>query len=104
MALDGWMELLVPLSPAVEVEDRYRAMLRENRARDAPAHRTLDGPHLSDLAVTHADTQIAASDTSTGQQKALLIGLALAHAGLPADMSASAPGLLLGQAVAHLDP
>src|SRR5438876_1038706 len=104
IALDGWMERLVPLSPAVEVEDRYRAMLRENRARDAAAHRTLDGPHLSDLAVTHADKQIAASDTSTGEQKALLIGLVLAHAGLLADMSGLAPVLLLDEVVAHLDP
>jgi len=104
IALDGWMERLVPLSPAVEVEDRYRAMLRENRARDAAAHRTLDGPHLSDLAVTHADKQIAASDASTGEQKALLIGLVLAHAGLLADMSGSAPVLLLDEVVAHLDP
>ena len=104
IALDGWMERLVPLSPAVEVEDRYRAVLRENRARDAAAHRTLDGPHLSDLAVTHADKQIAASDTSTGEQKALLIGLVLAHAGLLADMSGLAPVLLLDEVVAHLDP
>ena len=104
IALDGWMERLVPLSPAVEVEDRYRAMLRENRARDAAAHRTLDGPHLSDLAVTHADKQIAASDASTGEQKALLIGLVLAHAGLLADMSGSAPVLMLDEVVAHLDP
>ncbi len=104
IALDGWMERLVPLSPAVEVEDRYRAVLRENRARDAAAHRTLDGPHLSDLAVTHADKQIAASDASTGEQKALLIGLVLAHAGLLADMSGSAPVLLLDEVVAHLDP
>ena len=104
IALDGWMERLVPLSPAVAVEDRYRAVLRENRARDAAAHRTLDGPHLSDLAVTHADKQIAASDASTGEQKALLIGLVLAHAGLLADMSGSAPVLLLDEVVAHLDP
>src|SRR5437870_3539845 len=104
IALDGWMERLVPLQPAVEVEDRYRAVLRENRARDAAAHRTLDGPHLSDLAVTHADKQIAASDASTGEQKALLIGLVLAHAGLLADMSGSAPVLLLDEVVAHLDP
>ena len=49
IALDGWMEQLVALHPAVEVEDRYRATLRNNRARDAAAGRTLDGPHLTDL-------------------------------------------------------
>ena len=43
---------LLPTHSAVEVEDRYRAVLRDNRARDAAAGRTLDGPHLTDLAVT----------------------------------------------------
>src|SRR5437016_5263989 len=104
IALEGWMERLVPLHPAVEVEDRYRAVLRDNRARDAAAGRTLDGPHLSDLAVTHAGKNIPAADASTGEQKALLIGLVLAHAGLLADMSGFAPVLLLDEVVAHLDP
>ena len=104
IALDGWMERLVPLHPAVEVEDRYRAVLRENRARDAAAGRTLDGPHLTDLVVVHAGKQIAAAEASTGEQKALLIGLVLAHAGLLADMSGFAPALLLDEVVAHLDP
>ena len=104
IALDGWMERLVPLQPAVEVEDRYRAVLRDNRGRDTAAGRTLDGPHLTDLAVTHADKQIAAADASTGEQKALLIGLVLAHASLLAEMSGFAPVLLLDEVIAHLDP
>jgi DNA replication and repair protein RecF len=104
LALDGWMEWLVPLEPAVEVEDRYRAMLKANRARDAAAGRTLEGPHLTDLLVTHADKQIAAAEASTGEQKALLIGLILAHAGLLAEMSGFAPVLLLDEVIAHLDP
>ena len=104
IALDGWMERLVPLAPAVEVEDRYRAVLRDNRARDAAAGRTLDGPHLADLAVRHAGKDIAAGAASTGEQKALLIGLVLAHAGLLAQMSGFAPVLLLDEVVAHLDP
>jgi DNA replication and repair protein RecF len=104
ITLDGWMERLVPLEPAVAVEDRYRALLRDKRGRDAAAGRTLEGPHLTDLAVTYADKQIAASDASTGEQKALLIGLVLAHAGLLAEMSGSAPVLLLDEVVAHLDP
>ncbi|MGZ3292093.1 MAG: DNA replication/repair protein RecF [Xanthobacteraceae bacterium] len=104
IALDGWMEQLVPLHPAVEVEDRYRATLRNNRARDAAAGRTLDGPHLTDLTVIHAGKGIAAADASTGEQKALLIGLVLAHAGLLAEMSGFSPVLLLDEVVAHLDP
>jgi DNA replication and repair protein RecF len=102
--LDGWMEKLVALHPAVEVEDRYRTVLKENRPRDAAAGRTLDGPHLSDLAVIYASKGIAAADASTGEQKALLIGLVLAHAGLIAEMSGFAPVLLLDEVVAHLDP
>jgi DNA replication and repair protein RecF len=104
IAIEGWMEKLLPQHRAVEVEDRYRAVLRDNRARDAAAGRTLDGPHLTDLAVVYAAKQIAAADASTGEQKALLIGLVLAHAGLIAEMSGSAPVLLLDEVVAHLDP
>jgi DNA replication and repair protein RecF len=104
IALDGWMERLVPLAPAVEVEDRYRAVLRDNRGRDAAAGRTLDGPHLADLSVRHAGKDIAAAAASTGEQKALLIGLVLAHAGLLAQMSGFSPVLLLDEVVAHLDP
>src|SRR5262245_21239691 len=104
ISLDGWMERLVPLEPAVAVEDRYRALLRDNRARDAAAGRTLEGPHLTDLAVTYADKQIAAKEASTGEEKALLIGLVLAHAGLLDEMSGFAPVLLLDEVVAHLDP
>jgi DNA replication and repair protein RecF len=104
IALDGWIEALVRERPAVEVEDRYRSVLRESRARDAAAGRTLDGPHLTDLAVIHARKGIPAADASTGEQKALLIGLILAHARLIAEMSGFAPILLLDEVVAHLDP
>jgi len=104
IALDGWMEKLVPEHPAIEIEERYRAVLRDNRARDAAAGRTSDGPHLTDLKVTYADKGIAAADASTGEQKALLIGLVLAHGRLIAEMTGFAPILLLDEIVAHLDP
>jgi len=104
IALDGWMEEMVLTHPAVEVEDRYRAMLKGNRARDAAAGRTLEGPHLTDLAVHYREKGIAASNASTGEQKALLIGLVLAHAALVADMTGAAPVILLDEVVAHLDP
>jgi DNA replication and repair protein RecF len=104
IALKGWIEELVRQRPAIEVEDRYRAVLKDNRLRDAAAGRTLDGPHLTDLAVTYARKNIPAADASTGEQKALLIGLVLAHANLLAEMSGFAPVLLLDEVVAHLDP
>jgi DNA replication and repair protein RecF len=102
--LQGWMERLLADHSAIEIEDRYRALLKENRARDAAAGRTLDGPHLSDLAVRHRAKNLPAADASTGEQKALLIRLVLAHAGLIKQMTGSAPVLLLDEVVAHLDP
>jgi DNA replication and repair protein RecF len=103
-ALDGWMEAMVLTHPAIEVEDRYRAMLKENRARDAAAGRTLEGPHLTDLVVHYREKAIPASKASTGEQKALLIGLVLAHAALVGNMTGMAPVILLDEVVAHLDP
>jgi DNA replication and repair protein RecF len=104
IALDGWIERLLPDHPAIEIEDRYRTVLKENRARDTAAGRTTDGPHLTDLTVVYAPKNIPAADASTGEQKALLIGLVLAHAGLIAEMTGFAPVLLLDEVVAHLDP
>ena len=104
IALQGWMEQLLPDHSAIEVEDRYRALLKDSRIRDAAAGRTLEGPHLSDLVVTHASKNIPAADASTGEQKALLIRLVLAHAGLIKQMTGFAPLLLLDEVIAHLDP
>ena len=104
ISLQGWMEQLLPDYSAIEVEDRYRRLLKDNRARDAAAGRTLDGPHLSDLVVMHTAKNIPAADASTGEQKALLIRLVLAHAGLVKQMTGFAPLLLLDEVVAHLDP
>jgi DNA replication and repair protein RecF len=104
IALNGWLEKLLPDQPAVDIEERYRAVLKDNRARDAAAGRTLDGPHLTDLDVTYAPKGIPAADASTGEQKASLIGLVLAHAELLTAMTGFAPMLLLDEVVAHLDP
>jgi DNA replication and repair protein RecF len=102
--LDGWMENALVNEPATAVEDRYREILRAGRARDAAAGRTLDGPHLTDLQVIYAPKNTPARDASTGEQKALLIGLVLAHASLVAEMTGITPLLLLDEVVAHLDP
>ena len=102
--LDGWMENALLSESATAVEDRYRHILRAGRARDAAAGRTLDGPHLTDLEVIYAPKNTPARDASTGEQKALLIGLVLAHANLVAEMTGITPLLLLDEVVAHLDP
>jgi len=104
IAIEGALEGMVPNMPAVDVEDRYRSTLRDNRGRDAAAGRTLDGPHTSDLQVIYTPKSIAARDASTGEQKALLIGLVLAHAALVTQMTGIAPIVLLDEVVAHLDP
>jgi DNA replication and repair protein RecF len=104
IALDGWMEKMLPSHSAIEIEDRYRELLKQSRAQDAAAGRTLDGPHRSDFKVTHAGKGIPAADASTGEQKALLIRLVLAHARLINEMTGYAPLILLDEVVAHLDP
>jgi DNA replication and repair protein RecF len=73
-----------------------------HRQRDRATQRTLTGPHRDDLEVTMAGKDVPAASCSTGEQKALLIAITLAHAGLAA---AGRPGvLLLDEVAAHLDP
>ena len=74
------------------------------RRRDAAAGRTLDGPHRSDLIVTHIAKNQPAALCSTGEQKALLLRLVLAHAELVGQRTGRAPVLLLDEVAAHLDP
>jgi DNA replication and repair protein RecF len=104
IAVDGEIEALVVGMPALKAEERYRAMLADNRARDTAAGRTLIGPHTSDLAVRHGPKQLDARQCSTGEQKALLTGLVLAHAHLVAAASGIAPIVLLDEIAAHFDP
>ena len=104
IALAGELEEIVADLPAIEVEERYQAMLRDNRARDAAAGRTLVGPQASDLRVKHGPKGVEASRASTGEQKALLVGLVLAHARLVSSMSGIAPLVLLDEVAAHFDP
>lgn len=104
MMLEGVLEAELATRPAVDVEEFYRGLLRENRARDRAAGRTLIGPQASDLVVRHGPKGVPAERASTGEQKALLIGLVLAHAKLVAAMSGLKPLVLLDEIAAHLDP
>ena len=85
----------------VEAE-ALRAALHEGRRRDRAAGRTLTGPHRDDLGVTLAAKQAPAADGSTGEPKALLISIVLAHAALTAGTRPQL--LLLDEIAAHLDP
>jgi DNA replication and repair protein RecF len=77
---------------------------KANRARDAAAGRTTEGPHRTDLTVLHRAKRMPAASSSTGEQKALLLGLVLAHAELVAERRGEPPILLLDEVAAHLDP
>ncbi len=102
-ALQGALEPLIGEGASANVEDEYRALLARNRSRDAAAGRTLEGPHRTDLAVRHGPKDMEAALCSTGEQKALLLGLVLAHARLVGSVSGMAPILLLDEVAAHLD-
>lgn len=85
-------------------EESFRRDLKDGRGRDAAAGRTLAGPHRTDLTVTHAAKGQPASRCSTGEQKALLLSIVLAHADLVAGRAGGRPILLLDEVAAHLDP
>ena len=103
ITLDGTLEDLIREGAAADLEDSYRALLCRNRPRDRAAGRTLEGPHRSNLLVRHGPKNMEAALCSTGEQKALLLGLILAHAQLVGDISGMAPILLLDEVAAHLD-
>ena len=92
IALEGWDD------------GDLSALLRDSRSRDAGAGRATVGPHRQDLVVQHRAKQMPASRSSTGEQKALLLGLVLAHAELVAERRGQPPILLLDEVAAHLDP
>ena len=79
-------------------------VLPRSRSRDAASGRTLAGPHRTDLIVTHLGKNQPASASSTGEQKALLLAIILAHADLVAERTGRRPILLLDEVAAHLDP
>ncbi|MEO8652049.1 MAG: DNA replication/repair protein RecF [Hyphomicrobiaceae bacterium] len=104
LMLEGRLERELAQSPAVEVEDQYARALATGRERDRAAGRALEGPHRSDLVVGHGPKSAPARQCSTGEQKALIVGLVLAHAELIAERrGGAAPILLLDEIAAHLD-
>ncbi len=90
----------VPSAP--DHADGLSQVLYEGRRRDRAAQRTLSGPHRDELDVVHAAKRVPAAQSSTGEQKAMLVAITLAHAGLAAQGRASI--LLLDEVAAHLDP
>ena len=103
LRLAGTIEDWLDDMPALAVEERFKAALRQARPADAAAGGAAVGPHRSDLAVTHAARGAPAESLSTGEQKALLISIVLAHAQLQRQTRGAAPLLLLDEVAAHLD-
>lgn len=103
VALSGSLEEAVGHRAAVDIEEGFRNRLAEGRDHDRAAGRTLDGPHRSDLLIRHLPKDMPAEQCSTGEQKALLVGLILSHARLCGEISGLVPILLLDEIAAHLD-
>ena len=108
LELDGMLERMfdrtgASYGAAADMEDEFRALLARSRPRDRAAGRTTEGPHRTDLKVRHAPKDIEAALCSTGEQKALLVGLVLAHARLVGELTTATPILLLDEIAAHLD-
>lgn len=104
IVLEGELEAMLANAPAADIEDAFAARLKAGRAADAAAGRALAGPHRSDLLVAHREKAMPARACSTGEQKALLIGLVLANA-RALSFNAGGPPLLLllDEIAAHLD-
>jgi DNA replication and repair protein RecF len=103
LSVRGTVEELVRRVPALEVEDMLRYQLQESRGLDSKTGGAATGPHKSDLQVIYDLKNMPADQCSTGEQKALLIGIVLAHGRMIAAERGAAPVLLLDEVAAHLD-
>lgn len=104
LSLSRTLESEAGSQSALDLETAFARRLADNRNHDRAAGRTLIGPHRSDLEVRHVPKDMPAGLCSTGEQKALLTGLVLAHARITTKISGLAPILLLDEIAAHLDP
>lgn len=104
LGLKGELEDLLRARSAVAAEEQFKKLLHDHRAADAVTGGAHVGPHRSDFLVTYAAKSMPAHECSTGEQKALLIGLILAQADLITAERGSPPILLLDEVAAHLDP
>lgn len=103
LSLEGDIEEMVASLPALEAEDRFTSLMMQNRRKDTDRGCTHYGPHRSDLAVLYSDKNMVAAKCSTGEQKAMLIGIVLAATRLQKTMKGQPPILLLDELIAHLD-
>lgn len=104
LALAGALENEINHTSALQIEDDFKARLKKSRDEDAVYGGAAQGVHKTDFLVTYRAKNMPASQCSTGEQKALLIGLVLAHADLIRMERGAPPLLLLDEVAAHLDP
>ncbi|MBA4750492.1 MAG: DNA replication/repair protein RecF [Alphaproteobacteria bacterium] len=104
LEVDGFLELHLKTHKALDVEGLFQERLRQNRSVDQESGRTTLGPHKTDLVVFYNEKQMPAAQSSTGEQKALLLSLIMATARLRSQTREGVPLLLLDEVVAHLDP
>ncbi len=103
LGLDGWTENEIGTRPAVDIEDDLKSKLAAAREQDRAAGRTMEGIHRGDLAVFYKAKDMPAAQSSTGEQKALLVSIVLAHALLMRAEKGFVPVILLDEVAAHLD-
>lgn len=103
LAMHGDLDLWLDDLSAAQVEDRFSEALNQSRSDDSKSGGAGFGPHRSDLAVTHLQKGLPAKQCSTGEQKALLTAIVLAHARLQTAERGTGPILLLDEVTAHLD-
>jgi len=103
LTVENWIEQEMQNSPAVEIENKLKTRLKENREADRDNKKTSDGAHKSDLKIFYADKSMPADQCSTGEQKALLMSIILGHALMIQAEKGFSPIILLDEVAAHLD-
>lgn len=103
LSLSGFLEDRLQSQSALQAEEQFRMALLTNRSQDAANGGSVIGTHRTDLHVRYHAKNMAADHCSTGEQKALLIGLILSHAELLQAEKNSSTILLLDEVAAHLD-
>jgi DNA replication and repair protein RecF len=103
ISLEGLLEKGLKEKSALDVEESFREKLKYLRQEDSLTGRTKIGPHKTDMVVYHKEKEMPANFCSTGEQKALLIGIVLAHGKVIKNIQGSAPIFLMDEVAAHLD-
>jgi len=100
LSLSGEVETWLNQMPALEVEDNILIAAKTARAKNESS---MPGPHVSEFQAMHLTSKKTANLASTGQQKAMLISIILAHARLQGKRLGRAPVILFDDITAHLD-